>query len=314
MAPPPLEATTRGGRVLIISTATVSLLLVGMLALLMTPSRSRNADDAEAIVTDFVTFAASGGSPDGTGSSSSGGRTSSPTSNASGDVPAGRTLTTPTVSSGFGNAEPNLATTTPVVAITIAGAVVVTPIGNGLAVTTESAVDGDDDGPIDAVLPSGETVVAEVVVAADGVVFVAIADEGTGMAIADDAPPTEVVYVDIDGTAVPVEPSALTAMSLPEATPVLDEDGNLIGLCTHGRDGIEVIPVGTPPALPTTTLAATESSTPVDSTVGSSIGVATTTAAATTEVPVTESTVSSDTAATDAPSTSSSTSTSIPGR
>lgn len=261
---------------LIISTATVSLLLVGVLAMLMTPSRSRVADEdaGEAIVTDFVTFAPAAGASDGSGQGTTT-ATSAITattaiaapvvsSNITPNGSAERTLTSPAVTSGFGNiaGDDPAAANTSVVAITIAGAVVVTPVGSGLAVTTESAVEGAT-GVINAVLPSGDAVVvADVVVAADGVVFVAVVHaDGTvdeGMTLAEEMPPTDALYLSIGGTTMPVGSSAVAAMVIPEATPVLDADGHLVGLCTYGTDGIEVVPVGTLPELPATSVPATE--------------------------------------------------------
>lgn len=317
MAAPPLEAATRGGRVLIISTATVSLLLVGMLALLMTPNRARNADDdAEAIVTDFVTFAPAAGSPEG---SSSRTESTPPTTPADiADPAGGRSVISPAVTSAFGNAGSGVATTVsvPMVAVTIAGAVVVTPIGDGLAVTTESAVDGAAES-IDALLPSGEAVRADIIVASDGVVFVAVAGTESSMAIADDVTATDVLYLSIGGTTTPVDSTALAAMVIPEATPVVDAGGNLVGLCTYGPDGIEVVPVGTLPELPATTTAPAESSTPTESVTASSPASTTTTAP--TEVPSSEPdasspVVTSSSTSSSSTSTSTSTSTSVPER
>lgn len=316
MAAPPLEATTRGGRVLIISTATVSLLLVGMLALLMTPNRARNADDdAEAIVTDFVTFAPAAGSPDG-----SSGRIESapPTTPADiADLAGGRSVISPAATSAFGSVGSGVATTVsvPVVAVTIAGAVVVTPIGDGLAVTTESAVDGAAES-INALLPSGEAVRADIVVASDGVVFVAVAGMESSMAIADDVTATDVLYLSIGGTTTPVDSTALAAMVIPEATPVVDAGGNLVGLCTYGLDGIEVLPVGTLPELSATTTAPAESSTPTESVTASSPTSATSTAP--TEVPSSDpdasSPVATSSTSSSSTSTSTSTTTSVPER
>lgn len=263
LAPPPLEPPTRGGRVLIISTATVSLLLVGVMALLMTPDRARTPGDAEAIETDIVTFVPAADA--GAAGASSDVPVVAATAATTATLLTAPTTRAPSAEIGFGDSAPRPQRSQPraTVSVTIASAVVVTPIGDGLAVTTESAVGGT--GPsINAVLPSGERVVAELVAEAGGLVFVEVDDDGrTPVDLAAGDAPTDLLFLSVSGSTVPIDPTGLAGVAIPEATPVLDEHGNLVGLCTYGDGGIEVVPVGTMPERPAPGVAV-DSTTPVE--------------------------------------------------
>jgi hypothetical protein len=56
--------------------------------------------------------------------------------------------------------------------------------------------------------------------------------------------------------------TGLAEIDVDEGTPVLDEAGDLIGLCTNERQGVALRTVGTMPDDPTTTVAPTEPTTP----------------------------------------------------
>jgi hypothetical protein len=125
--------------------------------------------------------------------------------------------------------------------------VVVTPIRPaGYGLTTAAAVDGRA-GPIAAILPSGDHVTAEARSSGGGIVVVLIAGAG-----GDDAAPltdeTDVApgpfTVVADGGSFEVDDEELTSLSVPEAAPIFDADGNLVGLCTIGPDGtVEMVPL-----------------------------------------------------------------------
>ncbi len=316
---------------LIISTATVSLLLVGVLALLMTPSRTREADDSGvadgvddsglAIVTDFVTFAPAAGSPDSGPVGTATGPVDETTVDATDgpavvggrSAPDDRIATTPAPSVGFGTGQATSSGLVPSISVTIAGAAVVTPLGNGLAVTTESAL-GGAAGSFNAVLPTGERVIADVITATDGVVFVAVAGMDDGMAIAPEASDPGSLYLSIGGTTMPIDSRALASMVIPEATPVIDVDGDLVGLCTYGPDGIQVVPVGEVPELTAPTVPDTDAAPDSEPAVSSLPPAVDPAPGATSPATEPDASTSVATSAAVTTSTSSSTTSSVPGR
>jgi hypothetical protein len=273
LAAPPPEPTTRSGRVLIISTATVSLLLVGALALAMTPGRARRVQDALVATTDLVVLnsaasaAAARPSPE-----SSGGPGELPTTlhgiietirrvvnrspaalegaSATGEA-QGSVMSLQTAPAGMGG-ESALASPLELPPAS-ASPVIVTPLGGGLAVTTSAAL-GAAGGAvrIAAVLPSGEAVEADVLSGEGGVVFVSIvtgphserlAPAGGNRRLAE-------MFVMVQGVAIPVDAESLASSNAPEGSPVVDADGGLLGLCTRGPEGVELVSVGSPPDVP----------------------------------------------------------------
>jgi hypothetical protein len=123
-----------------------------------------------------------------------------------------------------------------------------TPIGDGdLALMTLSAVAIQLGSEIDVQLTSGPVVTAVVDVTTPGVVVVSIASSSEGHPIADEPPdPDEIVTVLADPP-VTIAFSSLATVDVAEGTPVLDRDGDLIGLCTQrhakGDDPIALIDV-----------------------------------------------------------------------
>jgi hypothetical protein len=227
------EPPTRGGRALIVATAAIGLSLVGMMAIRMTPGRGTTRD-ALVTATSSSVFTDLGAGTFGevAGAASSTGRRFT-------DL-IGRTLTSLLASS-----ERDADTAPPDQPAAFA---VVTPIGSGgLAVTTEAALDRRS-GALRAMLPSGDVVTAELVSARNGVAFV----ELTGHDDVDGALPagtrsdelTVVAYGDQLGVDIDDD---LRTLSVPEAAPIFDADGDLVGLCTIGPDGVEMLPVGALP-------------------------------------------------------------------
>ena len=188
---------------------------------------------------------------------------------------------------------------------------VVTPVGDeGWAVTTWEAVAGQT-GWTDARLPSGEVVEIEIIGKdpAAGLVVVTLPAATEGYRLAADRPgPSDTVYVNADEPKV-VTLDDLVSLDVEEATPVLDDAGALIGLCTgDGRDGTTLMTVDTMPgeapdtpgAGSTTDVETTVPATPADdtTTVGS-----TSPASTEPETSVTDSTVVETTADSTAPPT-----------
>lgn len=116
--------------------------------------------------------------------------------------------------------------------------VLATPIGDGtFAVVTRASLRAADSSIVEVRLPSGRRSLGSIVTASDAAVVVALAETEAGHTIArrppddDDmvtvmaTPPVEVAFAEVDD------------LSVDEGTPVLDEDGLLVGLCSRKRDG-----------------------------------------------------------------------------
>ncbi|MET0458212.1 MAG: hypothetical protein ABW195_03125 [Ilumatobacteraceae bacterium] len=235
------EPTTTGGKALIVTSATLGLLLVGVLAVAMTPDHSS--------------------SPEAVASTISGLR----------QVPA----------SAEALEQPELP--------------LVTPLGDdGWAVTTMSALAGRS-GSVTARLPSGAEVQAEIITTdrSTGLTVVSVPALAGYELAADEPAPTDTVYVHGDPPQT-VTITELASLDVAEATPVLDADGDLIGLCTQEADGVALRTVSTmptddrettvPPARPSTAPTATPAPTVAPTTVPSIPGPTATTVPAPTTV------------------------------
>jgi hypothetical protein len=234
--------------VIIATAATLSLLLIGLLAISMTPDK--------------------GGAPE----------------------------TIASISSGSG-----LAADQPRVPL-------VTPIGDdGWAITTTGAVKARS-GVMSARLPSGDIVDVEIVARDedDGLTVVSLPTQTRGYHLARNRPaPTDMVAVHGVTTQV-VEMLKVSTLDVEEGTPVVDGDGDLVGLCTTTAGTVEVRSVSTLPGASTTTSTSPATTiTTVPATTGVPTTVAPTTAPAPTTNPVTvPPSTSPSTSSTTGPSTS----------
>ncbi|MET0143259.1 MAG: hypothetical protein ABW328_00495 [Ilumatobacteraceae bacterium] len=210
LGPPEHEPTTNGGKALIVTTATLSLLLVGVLAIAMTPDRSAAPEAAASTIS---------------------GLRSAPAGAAALDQPP---------------------------------LPMVTPIGHdGWAITTMSALAGHS-GSITARLPSGSVVDVEIVSTdrGAGVTFVSLPEVAeSSYELADTEPaPSDTVLVHGDPPRV-VPMVQLVGLDVDEATPVLDDAGHLVGLCTKAAGGTALRMIHSMPgSATTTTVAATRPS------------------------------------------------------
>ena len=180
----------------------------------------------------------------------------------------------------------------------------VTPIGDeGWGVTTGSAVAGRS-GILSARLPSGDVVDVEIMKhdAISGLTVVSLPAAERGYDLADSSPaPSDTVLVNGEPPIV-VAMDELAALDVDEGTPVLDDDGDLVGLCTAGEHGTALRPVATMP--PTTARPTTSAppATPAPTTTlpPSTTGATTTTSSApsTTTTSVVPSTTASDSSST----------------
>jgi hypothetical protein len=221
LGPTEHEPTPTSGRVLIVTTATLSLLLIGLLALSMTPGRGGSPVAVEATTDRPTTLRAALDQP---------------------PLP------------------------------------MVTPLGDeGWAVTTSGAV-GSRVGIMAARLPSGDVVDVEIVRrdTDSGVTLVSLPQLTHGYELAASSPgPSDTVVVHgVEPQIVPmVEVSGLEVV---EGTPVLDDQGALVGICTRVATGISVMTVSTMPGPAVTTTTPRPTTTAVTTVPGATPVVTTT--------------------------------------
>jgi hypothetical protein len=248
------------------STATVSLVLVGLLAVAMAPRRAGDV-------------AGPGGSQ---------GPTTSlfalvTTTVRAAEPPTATTGLPATAVRPSSATQPAAATATTVVATfttaaTVAVEVVVTPLGSGMGVTTRSAA-GGGSGMIDAVVPSGDAVVADVLYSASNLAFVVIVRGDVEHSMAVGAPVGDgELYLAYGDAMTVVDAASLASADVPEGTPIVNADGMVVGLCTRGPDGLEMVPIGAaPPTAPDSVVSVAEpvatAAAPVETSAASTIGL-----------------------------------------
>lgn len=239
---------------LIVTTATFGLLLVGLLAISMTPERTAAPDTSATLslppprvrdggATGRDRSEEEGDSTDGTAAVSVSLAVTNPPRPAT-------TLMRPS-------------TTRPMLAPPPAYPML-TPVGeDGFALASASAV--GDVPVVEAQLPSGEVVDAEVLYARDDIAVVVlppwVRSPGLELSTMAALAPTDTVVVGAFGPGEPliVTVRELAVLDIPDGTPVIDADGNLIGLCTIDRQAGEearttsLTPVATLPTVPAPT-------------------------------------------------------------
>jgi hypothetical protein len=163
-----------------------------------------------------------------------------------------------------------------------------TPIGDGRsALMTRLSTGGVEGDAFDVRLTSGPVVTAAVVdTTADGLVVVTIVDpDQSGHAVAGDLPHDDEMVTILTDPPITILFGDIATVGVDEGTPVVDADGDLIGLCTRAGDGatdvVDVtgqIPVASGTAPPSTAPAATTITTTiaVPSSVSASNGASTT--------------------------------------
>lgn len=112
-----------------------------------------------------------------------------------------------------------------------------TPIGDGhLALMTAPGATIRRGAEFDVQLTNGPVVTAVVNGTAPGVVVVSIASGGSGHDIAPERPDPDDIVTVLAEPPVTIAFAALTTLDAREGTPVLDDDGDLVGLCSqrHG--------------------------------------------------------------------------------
>ena len=132
--------------------------------------------------------------------------------------------------------EPSARAITPVAVRSVAQALA-TPIGDGrLALMTAPGSTIRRGSELNVQLTNGPVVTAVVAATSAGVVIVSIASGANGHEIAATQPDPEDIVTVLAEPPVTIAYSALTTLDAKEGTPVLDSDGDLIGLCSqrHG--------------------------------------------------------------------------------
>ena len=132
--------------------------------------------------------------------------------------------------------EPSARAITPVAVRSVAQALA-TPIGDGrMALMTAPMSAIRHGSELDVQLTNGPVVTAVVDATSAGVVLVSIASGASGHEIAATQPDPEDIVTVLAEPPVTIAYSALTTLDAKEGTPVLDSDGDLIGLCSqrHG--------------------------------------------------------------------------------
>ena len=137
-----------------------------------------------------------------------------------------------------------------------------------------------------ATLPSGSVVGVQVIDPDGRFVVVSLpADAGySAMSVADASRAPGSMSVMYEGVYTPIDPDSAGALCTPEAAPVLDDHGQLLGLCTASDDGASIVPVDSLPPLPAASTPATDAATTTTASSTTTL-VTTTTVAPTTVAP-----------------------------
>lgn len=131
------------------------------------------------------------------------------------------------------------------------GAVAVAVDGGNLVITTANAVAADNT--VELVLPNGtvETATVLLVDQRSGLAVLSpeAADGVTGFVVAGGVKSGDTVTVygdeptDVSVGDGGLDASALDASTIREGTPVVNTDGKLVALCSHGQDGMVMVPL-----------------------------------------------------------------------
>jgi hypothetical protein len=125
-----------------------------------------------------------------------------------------------------------------------------TPVGDGRsAVMTRLSAAGTEGDALDVRLTSGPVVTASILTDDDDVVVVTIEQDDPGHEIASKVPGPEEIVTVLADPPVTVAFADVDSVGAAEGTPVLDGNGQLVGLCTRGADGTTgIVDVTTQPA------------------------------------------------------------------
>jgi hypothetical protein len=119
--------------------------------------------------------------------------------------------------------------------------VLATPIGDGrFALVTRASLDESTRAIIDVRLPSGRMSVGSIVTASDDAVVVALASIEPGHDIAAFQPAGHEMVTVMASPPIVVAYDEVDTLVVDEGTAVLDDDGQLVGLCSRNHEGENV--------------------------------------------------------------------------
>ena len=123
--------------------------------------------------------------------------------------------------------------------------VLATPIGDGrFAIITRASVIDTRRSVFDVRLPSGRLSAGSIVTASDDAVIVALANAERGHTIARHRPTDDEIVTVMASPPITVAFHDVAGLSVEEGTAGLDDDGHLVGLCSHSRgDEVRLIEV-----------------------------------------------------------------------
>lgn len=123
-----------------------------------------------------------------------------------------------------------------------------TPIGDGrLALITDDAMVGHNADRIDVVLPSGRTGSGRIVEQSGGAWLIELGQIESGHQIARQRPKGSEIVTVMASPPVTIALADLATIDIDEGTAVLDQDGNLVGICSrrHSDGKVRLIEVRT---------------------------------------------------------------------
>jgi hypothetical protein len=127
-------------------------------------------------------------------------------------------------------------------------AALATPVGDGsYAIVTVKSLAGQRDGMVVFRLRSGDTATGQIMLEFDDAALVSIPTTQTPHAIATDKPHHSDMVTVMSDTPVDMKFAEVAQADVPEGTPIVDDEGALVGLCSRRDDGttevIEVIEI-----------------------------------------------------------------------
>jgi len=117
-----------------------------------------------------------------------------------------------------------------------------TPIGDGrFGLVTRAALAPGQQDSVDVRLPSGRTSIGEIVTGSEHAVVVALADAEPGHAVATEQPNATDIVTVMASPPVTIAYAEAHTVPVDEGVAVLDEHGNLVGICTRQADSDDTL-------------------------------------------------------------------------
>ncbi|MAT04987.1 MAG: hypothetical protein CL424_08090 [Acidimicrobiaceae bacterium] len=160
-------------------------------------------------------------------------------------TPIALTATTTIQVTAAGESAPTFAAVRgPVTEVTPMRAALATPIGRGdYAVVIRTSVRSDGDDTVQVALPSGRVVTGQIIDVDADTAVIQLAEAEPGHRIAEQRPHDRETVTVLATPPITVAFADIDELSVDEGTAVLDVDGELVGLCTRGANGTEVVSV-----------------------------------------------------------------------